>query len=347
MDGILICLGRSANGRFRKKAREAEDPKLAKRYLMIVNLDEGRSVSDTARALGVAESTVRRVRRRFVDDGEAGLVDRREENGQTKLSEDYLAKLHDVVAGSPQIHGFLRPTWTREILVTVLRKETGVRIHVGTMSRALKIIGARRGRPKPTVDCPWSKRARNQRLREIEDLLSRLPPDEVAVYEDEVDVHLNPKIGLDWMVCGQQKEVTTPGQNEKRYLAGAQDAQTGELIWVEGEKKDSLLFIRLLWELTQHYRDRKKIHVILDNYSIHSTEQVQLSLETPEGQRLELHFLPPYCPDHNKIERTWQDLHANVTRNHTCSDMKELMKHVRYYLKRRNRELEQEYVIAA
>jgi len=130
-----------------------------------------------------------------------------------------------------------------------------------------------------------------------------LPSDEVAVYEDEVDIHLNPKIGLDWMVEGQQKEIITPGKNEKRYLAGAKDTTTGELLWVDGDKKDSLLFIRLLWKLTQHYRDAKKIHVILDNYSIHSTQQVEVSLETPEGQRLQLHFLPPYCPDHNKIER--------------------------------------------
>jgi len=43
----------------------------------------------------------------------------------------------------------------------------------------------------------------------------------VAVYEDEVDIHLNPKIGLDWMGLGQQKEVVTPGKNVKRYLAGA------------------------------------------------------------------------------------------------------------------------------
>ena len=52
-------------------------------------------------------------------------------------------------------------------------------------------------------------------------LVASLPRNEVAVYEDEVDVHLNPKIGLDWMGLGQQKEVMTPGQNEKRYLAGA------------------------------------------------------------------------------------------------------------------------------
>jgi len=31
-------------------------------------------------------------------------------------------------------------------------------------------------------------------------------------------------------------------------------------------------------------RDAKTIHVILDNYSIHYTQQVDLSLETPEGR---------------------------------------------------------------
>ncbi|MFP2924295.1 hypothetical protein ACLESO_03555 [Pyxidicoccus sp. 3LG] len=31
-----------------------------------------------------------------------------------------------------------------------------------------------------------------------------------------------------------------------------------------------------------------------------------------------LHFLPPYCPEGNRIERLWLDLHANVTRNHRC-----------------------------
>jgi hypothetical protein len=39
-------------------------------------------------------------------------------------------------------------------------------------------------------------------------------------------LHLNPKIGLDWMARGQQKEVVTPGQNQKRYLAGALDGNS-------------------------------------------------------------------------------------------------------------------------
>ena len=43
------------------------------------------------------------------------------------------------------------------------------------------------------------------------------------VYADEVDLHLNPKIGPDWMLPGTQRLVLTPGNNEKRYLAGAYD----------------------------------------------------------------------------------------------------------------------------
>jgi len=155
----------------------------------------------------------------------------------------------------------------------------------------------------------------------------------VAVYEDEVDIPLNPKIGLDWMVTGQQKEVVTPGKNQKSYLAGAQDGRTGEVIWVEGDQKKSILFICLLWELLQRYPDAKTIHVILDNYSIHSTAQVAASLATPAGKRIQLHFLPPYCPDENRIERLWLQLHANVTRNHRCRTISRLLTKVRRFLR--------------
>ena len=55
--------------------------------------------------------------------------------------------------------------------------------------------------------------------------------------------------------------------------------------------------------------------------------------------RIDLQFLPPYSPDHNRIERLWQDLHANVTRNHRCPNMATLMRDVRYYLHKRNRKL--------
>jgi transposase len=308
------------------------------RYLIVINLLSGRSAYQTAGVLGVHNTTVYRVARRFRDHGAWGLWDAREDNGQAKLDDNYLAVLYRVVHGSPPQYGWRRPTWTRELLIETLVRQTGVRIHVTTMSRALALVQARRGRPRPTVGCPWAKAAKTRRLNAIRELLAALPRRHAAVYEDEVDIHLNPKIGLDWMGRGQQKEVQTPGQNVKRYLAGALDARTGQLHWVEGLRKTSALFLALLSHLLQVYARAPVIHVILDNYRIHDSKVVQSALRW-WGGRIRLHFLPPYCPNDNKVERVWQDLHANVTRNHTCRTMTALMRAVRYYLRKRNRKI--------
>ena len=44
----------------------------------------------------------------------------------------------------------------------------------------------------------------------------------------------------------------------------------------------------------------------------------------------------PYCPDDNRIERVWLDLHANVTRNHRCRTIEELMVQVAAFLRAYN-----------
>jgi transposase len=337
MSSILAGVRFSVKEKLCKQLRRCHNAGVRVRYLIIINLLNRRTARQTAEVLGVHNTTVYRVARRFRADGEWSLWDAREDNGQTKLDEHFLTVVYWVVRATPQQYGWRRPTWTRELLVETLVRETGIRVHVTTMSRALALVNARRGRPRPTVDCPWGKAAKTRRLNRIRHLLATLPRGHIAVYEDEVDIHLNPKIGLDWMVRGYQREVVTPGKNVKRYLAGALDARSGQLLWVEGERKTSALFIALLNHLIQAYPRAPVIHVILDNYRIHDSKIVHAAL-AGFGSRIQLHFLPPYCPNDNKIERIWQDLHANVTRNHTCPDMVTLMREVRYYLRKRNRQ---------
>jgi transposase len=101
----------------------------------------------------------------------------------------------------------------------------------------------------------------------------------------------------------------------------------------------------LLWQLLKAYPRARCIHVVLDNFKIHSSVRTRLALASV-GSRIQLHFLPPYCPDHNRIERAWKDLHDNVTRNHCCQTMKELMTAVYAYLRCRNRHGRHEYVRA-
>lgn len=336
MSSIVPQVAWSVKEKMRKRFQKCRVATVRLRYLMIFNLWNGRTVRAIEAILGVHNTTIYRVAKQFRQSGELALWDGREGNGPTKLTEWFLGILDRVVRSTPRDHGWRRPTWTRELLVETMVRKTGVRIHVGTMSRALALIQARRGKPRPRVECPWHPAAKTRRLNKIAHLVAGLPRDEVAVYEDEVDVHLNPKIGLDWMGLGQQKEVMTPGKNEKRYLAGALDVRSGQIHWVEAEKKDAWLFLDMLKRLTVVYGQARVIHVILDNYKIHSSRVIAIAL-AHFARRVRLHFLPPYCPDSNRIERVWQDLHANVTRNHRCSGMSELMNNVRYYLRIRNR----------
>jgi transposase len=308
------------------------------RCKIILGLVQGKTPSQLASGGLGSASQVYRVAQRSLEDGLPGLVDRREDNGAHKVDSRYVSEVLRAVAAAPQDYGYARPTWAQEPLILVLAERTGTTISVGTMSRLLKRHRVRLGRPRPIVDCPRDRARKGRRLRRLRRLVRELGPDEVVVYADEVDIHLNPKIGLDWMLCGQQKTARTPGQNQRRYLAGALDARTGRLTRVEGPRKTGLLFLQLLYRLvTRTYRKARKIHVILDNYGIRDSHQVHLALATEKGRRVKLHFLPPYCPEHNRIERIWEDLHANVTRNHRCQTMEELMAQVRLYLKTRGR----------
>jgi len=302
--------------------------------LIVLHLARGASPSELARFLHVARSTVYRVARRFRERGFAAFADRREDNGRAGVGQMFLLILRRVVAGCPRDHGYARPTWTQELLCRVMHAQTGIRVSQPTMSRCLRRIGARLGRPRPVLPELWPNRRQKRRIRVIRRLIERLPAHEVAVYADEVDIHLNPRIGFDWMLPGQQKRVVTPGRNVKRYLAGALDVRTGRLCWATACHKRSALFIELLRRLCRRYRQARRIHVIVDNYSIHTSRQTSLALlELP---RFRLHFLPPYGARFNPIERVWLDLHAEVTRNHRCATIEELMDEVHHYLRYRN-----------
>lgn len=149
-------------------------------------------------------------------------------------------------------------------------------------------------------------------------------------YEDEVDIHLNPKIGADWQNRGQQKHVVTPGQNEKYYLAGALHSSTEKVSYVGGSSKASSLFISLLQHLKSTYRRAKTITLIVDNYIIHKSEKTWNWLKA--NPKFNVIYQPAYSPWVNHVERLWQVLHDTITRNHQCRSMWQLLKKVRHFM---------------
>ena len=154
------------------------------------------------------------------------------------------------------------------------------------------------------------------------------------MFADKVDIHLNQKIGPNWMLPGTQRPVLTPGNNEKRYLAGAYEPLHDRLVYVEGDRKASWIFLNLLRASLETYDTAETVHVILDNYIVHKS-QVTKTWLAEFGARLRLHFLPPYCSAESRIERVWLDLYANVTRNHRQRTIEALLEHVHDHLAER------------
>lgn len=337
MNTRRIVLHPSTRAKLQRDAKRCRDADTRIRYRIVLLSDQGVSGNQIARVLGCTASTVSRTLSRWEKYGQAGLIDRREDNGCVLADELYVRTVAWILESGPQEFFHRRPTWTQGLLIQTAQWYTGVTVSPTTMGRVLKGLRARRGRPKPDAPCPWSKSARKKRVDMIHALIDTLPAREACVWEDEADIDLNPRIGLDWMLPGTQRRVMTPGKNVKRYLAGAMDARTDRVIWVRGERKNSRLFIDLLKKLLTEYADRRVIHVVLDNYVIHSSKQTRLWL-AEFGSKFRLHFLPPYCPDDNRIERKlWREMHANVTVNHRCRTIEELLQEVLYYLVGHNR----------
>jgi transposase len=220
--------------------------------------------------------------------------------------------------------------------VLLLRQRHDVKVSRETVRRFLHRGHLVYRRPRPVLKP--DEEERQTKLAELRKLLEELPRDETAVWQDEVEVHTNPKIGQMWMLKGHQAKVLTPGTNKKRHLSGSIHWRTGTVFVTEAAPKqgrNGALFIKHLDELRQRLRRYKKIHVICDNASCHTSLEVIQYLWKHEG-RIEVHLLPAYSPDFNPIERVWWHLHENITRNHRCKDLGELLDQVFAWLGARN-----------
>ena len=142
-----------------------------------------------------------------------------------------------------------------------------------------------------------------------------------------MDLNTNPKIGSMWMTKGQQAKVPTPGDNVKRYCCGSMSWASGQIVATPGPRRNSELFLEHLDELRRRYRHYRVIHVICDNARFHQAEHSKAVEQYLQrwGERIHLHYLPKYAPETNPIERVWWHLHEQVTRNHRCHSIGELV----------------------
>src|SRR5579884_3825424 len=223
---------------------------------------------------------------------------------------------------TPRAFGWLRSRWTCAVLALTLWQVHRVRLGREAVRRQLRRAGLVWRRPRPVLRQPDPDK--DSIIKGLRQLLRTLPADEVALFQDEADVQTNPDIGPMWMRRGCQAEVETPGDNRKNYLAGSLNWRTGALIRTVGPKRNGALFIAHLEDLRRRLRRYRKIHLILDNATFHDSKAVRDYLRRHPG-RFELHWLPKRAPECNPVERVWWHLREEITRNHKCKTLDELI----------------------
>lgn len=325
MDGS-IALGGSQRKRLLRLYRTEPDPQVRLRMHIILLLSQGRAWALIAAVLFCSTATIARWKTRFESGGvEALLVETRGRRA-TLLVSWALLIVTWIRTLTPRDFGYCRSRWCCATLAVVLHDTHRVTVSAETVRRCLRAQQMVWRRPRPVLG-PTDEQ-RRWKLRKIRELLRDLPADEAAAFQDEVDLNLNPDIGCMWMEKGQQATVVTPGNNVKRYLAGSMSWRSGELIVTQGTRRNAELFVRHLDDLRRAFRHYRKVHVICDNARFHTIlgSKVVRQYMAQHGDRIVLHYLPAYSPQDNPIERVWWHLHEQITRNHRCASIEELLK---------------------
>jgi len=311
----------------------AEDRKIAlqvfrrdrvvRRALVLLLLADGCSYRTIRQMAYVGNDTIAEVKQAFQEGGVQTVV----ENRSAAVTPWWQKVVTTwVEKRAPQDFGFYRQRWSCAALALLLAEEYQVRVSPETVRRALRRADHVWRRPRPVLG-PTDPEY-DAKMRHMQQVLATLPANETAVYQDEVDVNLNPKIGACWMRRGQQAEVVTPGTNVKRHLAGSLVYRTGRLlVSPPGLRRDAALFVAHLEDLRRRLRCYRVIHVFCDNAGFHRSRLVNEFLRR-WGHRCRLHYLPKYAPETNPIERVWWRLHETITRNHRCPTIEALLDEV-------------------
>lgn len=320
-----VCLDARQRRALLDRYRKDPEPEVRFRSHILLLLADGHTWATVGALLFCSSRTIDRWVKRFEAEGLEGLAGHKP-GRPFRFTADWVQVVVGWVTGAaPRDFGFLRSRWCCEAVAVLMFELHQVGVSRETVRRWLRRGNLVYRRPRPTLGPKDPDR--QTKLDALRKLLAGLPDDETAVFQDEVDINTNPKIGSMWMAKGRQATVETPGNNEKRYLSGSIHWRTGQVFVTEGEPKqgrNTVLFLRHLDDLRSRLRRYRKIHVICDSAKCHTSDDVAVYLHDHLG-RIDLHYLPKYSPDCNPIERVWWNLHDRITRNHRCETMEELL----------------------
>jgi len=143
--------------------------------------------------------------------------------------------------------------------------------------------------------------------QQYERLRDSLPEDEVILFGDGVHPSHNVHATKAWVKKGEQKPVPTNTGRKRLNINGVLDIEKMETIVHYTETLNAQTTMELFDKIQEAYPGKKKIHLIIDNARYYKNRDLQAYLRKRRC-RIKVHFLPPYSPNLNLIERLWHFL---------------------------------------
>lgn len=166
---------------------------------------------------------------------------------------------------------------------------------------------------KPAL-VPGKANAEQQKqwIAEYEKLKNGLSPQETICFMDGVHPTHNTQIAYGWIKKGVRKEICANSGRSRLNLSGAIDLISKKLHFQEDKTLNADSTITFLKKIEDAYPTKNIIHLFSDNARYYKNKAVKAYLEK---SKVKLHFLPPYSPNLNPIERLWKWMKERVMYN--------------------------------
>jgi transposase len=115
-----------------------------------------------------------------------------------------------------------------------------------------------------------------------------------------------------WIQKGVRKEIPANSGRTRINLSGIVDVIEYKVLVQEDKILNAAATIDFFQKIESSYPQKNKIHVFCDNARYYRNKTVA---EYLNNSRIKLHFLPPYSPNLNPIERLWKWMKERVIYN--------------------------------
>ena len=280
--------------------------RLARRANALALLDQGMSCSDVGAALFLDDDTVRTWFRLYSEEGTEGLAGFGYEGRDGHLKARQRDQLKSWIAETLPRTTRHVGAWIEQEFGIVYQSRSG-------LVTLLHRLGMEHRKPQ-AVSQKLDVVKQKAFIEAYETLMNTLPTDEAVMFADAVHpTHAVRPVGC-WVPKETKVAVDQTSGRKRMNIHGAIDLETGQTRIREVLTVDAMSTIALLMSIEALYPAMRLIHVFLDNARYHHAKLVRDWLAQPE-RRIKLHFVPPYCPHLNPIERLWGLMHRNVTHN--------------------------------